>query len=1151
MASCSLTLQEFLAEAELQHYYNALWNDLKVTGVSQLKYVEEDDLIKIGMSRPEQRRLKKFFNKHCPQTYLGKFVKIIHTKTSSSASSAASQTGSSRRNSGVEQWEVRRDLPGGGGGGKHAAPSRQAGNTTKHIIPISSIKLGPLLGTGQFGSVHQAVLTEENGHLTQVAVKCLENDRLHCSPAECLKEAALLHSLEHERIVRFFGGALTQEPEPSVWLVSELAPHRSLLECLRDPLLKTNLTVMALCDIAVQICDAMKYLEARDIVHGDLSARNVLVFSRLKVKVGDVGLSRVLDGGNHTHEAARRAAWFPPEYIRTGRFNCLSDVWSFGVTLWEIFSFGLEPWAGCTVAEIMGHVEASPAGRLDQPDLCPKDYYKIMWDCWSLLEGERPTFAKLFEILPDKKPEQLQAIRECLGSSAHARNALQYAIGDVIFVLDNSPDDGSHFWKGVGKSRKPGLFDPSDTVTYLGSADMLPTSGEQQGSSKVFDARNAFPRRSKIRRDMISRPQADFRHTGHVGMDGAYFGDISFLDKGFGPVHSLARSYDKAEDERSMGYGGSRDTTPLISSRLSIPRTIGSESRMSSESWQNTTGSSESPRSDSSRSSGNAKENHHPSSSPPSAAQRKAASSISASQPAAMLPSWRVNGHGGGGGSRYGDQEYGGDRSDGAVNNKASLPIGGGERRIIQSLRTPDDKSFDLDFGPSLMEEVFGVINGNCGNSDTLSSISDFKDSPLPPIRGLEPHLPPKTNGSVSSSELPSNSPPKFLRPIAVVQSPASVAAPQTVQAVPVTTALPPKPAPPTKPPKPLALARKKLDPISVVREESIPHSTLKPTSPRDDKVIEDFIDTSAEVVARSAGIIHSSLSPAASQSKSRFSFRGFRSKPSETIVAPERPKIFLAVDQPAKQRCLEDQVSDEAKEAYRVLVEEGQIKIHCPPPTPTPISEEEEEDSSSSPLKLLRNGGVGMVPKQRGNRGGLAGSTFNRSLSHELPRGLGGPPVNGVAVVPSQVPMASQSFRLPSRPSEMHPITESSLIISPPIPDVNGTKKVERPNVAPPPPPLPPRDRSKPSLVQSTKPRERKYPLLMPGGGDEAGAQHAAAAAEIYQNPEMDGLVVEKSASVAFRKLSNGHGPPGGGSDLLRNHSTVIMDQSGREVSF
>ena len=132
---------------------------------------------------------------------------------------------------------------------------------------------------------------------------------------------------------------------------------------------------------------------------------------------------------------------------------------------------------------------------------------------------------------------------------------------------------------------------------------------------------------------------------------------------------------------------------------------------------------------------------------------------------------------------------------------------------------------------------------------------------------------------------------------------------------------------------------------------------------------------------------------------------------------------------------------------------------------------------------------------------------------------------------------------------------SQSSATAAPPlVSDINGTKKVERPNVAPPPPPLPPRDRSKPSLPQS-KPRERKYPLLISGLTDNGQTHNATQhGAEIYQNPDADGLVVEKS-TAAFRKLSTGSIPPSSPSaingDSQRTQQAIVINQSGREVSF
>ena len=358
-------------------------------------------------------------------------------------------------------------------------------------------------------------------------------------------------------------------------------------------------------------------------------------------------------------------------------------------------------------------------------------------------------------------------------------------------------------------------------------------------------------------------------------------------------------------------------------------------------------------------------------------------------------------------------------------------------------------KIFDMDFGPSLleeMEEAFGVINGgHCGHSETLSTITDFKFPTSPPVLHSASPVSRKPSDPISSAKPSPPIPAKVLRPIEI--------SPQPLQKSPENPLPTKPPPPPAKPPKPQALTRKKLDPISVVQEESEPLTNIKPASPRDERLIDNFIDSSTEFAARSVAL-HSngpSFSPAATASKSRFSFRGFRSK-STAEPAVERPKIFLAVE-PPRESSLEEPVTAAGKEAYRVLVEkacpitanlltgtaledrvvvaedrvvvaeDGPVKIHCPPPTPTITcfgvagSGEDETDSSSSPLKLLRNGG-GMIPKQRGNRGGMMVSGFvNRSVSHDASSSR----VNGVeaAVNAGAEVVSSQSMRNPSRPSE------------------------------------------------------------------------------------------------------------------------------------
>ncbi|KAG8229034.1 hypothetical protein J437_LFUL007589 [Ladona fulva] len=490
-------LYEFLIEAELQQYYGGIKNDLKVQNVSQLKYVTEEDLQNIGMSKPEMRRLKKFFQKHFPQNYLSKFKKMILPKRE-------------------EQWRI--SLP----------PPEEAGRTggrppvkvpNKHIIPCEAIMVNKELGTGEFGVVQQGVWTNE-GERIQVAIKCLSKEHMQSNPIEFLKEAAIMHAIDHEHIVRLYGVVLDAN---ALMLVTELAPLRSLLECLKEPSLRPSFPVLSLCDFAIQICDGMQYLEQKRLIH--------------------------------------RCA---PECITFLRFTSASDVWAFGVTLWEMFSYGFQPWAALTGHQILEAIDEPNCQRLEQPECCPKEYFSIMLKCWAHDPNKRPKFSELMTLLPECKPEQVLAVQEYHEDPVKVkREQLQYKVQDVITVLDKGPiPNTSNCWKGVLNNGKAGLFNPAHTVAYLGSN--LPTSTKTTEFLRG-DGKNMYSsRRSRLRPDMISSPQGDLKHTGHVGLDGAYFGDISFLGGKVTPYphlpHQVVTPYKPQED----GKDNSREDTPSI-----------------------------------------------------------------------------------------------------------------------------------------------------------------------------------------------------------------------------------------------------------------------------------------------------------------------------------------------------------------------------------------------------------------------------------------------------------------------------------------------------------------------------------------------------------------------------------------------------------
>ncbi|XP_058836033.1 activated Cdc42 kinase-like isoform X1 [Topomyia yanbarensis] len=516
----TMDLYEFLVESELQQYYNSLKNDLKITTIVHLKYATDEDLRQVcGLSRPEIRRLRKYYEKYFPHGYLNKIKRLLQAPKKDEGGIGGSPASS---------VEPLRTCP---------SPSKIPNN--KHIIPADAITVNKQLGTGEFGIVQQGVWTNGTERI-QVAIKCLCRERMQSNPMEFLKEAAIMHSIEHENIVRLYGVVLDTE---SLMLVTELAHLRSLLECLKDPGLRVSfLTVPTLCEFAAQICNGMMYLENKRLIHRDLAARNILVFSKNKVKISDFGLSRALGVGKDYYQTNFNVnlklpiAWCAPECINFLRFTNASDVWAYGVCLWEIFSYGFQPWAALTGHQILEAIDEPNYQRLEKPECCPKEYYSLMLKCWQHDAAKRPKFSDVYLLLPDMKPEQLKTI---VSFSEPKKDHLLYRQGEIITVLDRS--SSSPYWKGVLNSGKTGLFNPANTVAYL---DSLPSSINRDSFSRTSERTS----KRKIRTDMISRPQNDLKHTGHVGIDGAYFGDVGFMTSPQNLPRQIVTPYKPSED---------------------------------------------------------------------------------------------------------------------------------------------------------------------------------------------------------------------------------------------------------------------------------------------------------------------------------------------------------------------------------------------------------------------------------------------------------------------------------------------------------------------------------------------------------------------------------------------------------------------------
>ena len=488
-------LYDFLREAELEHYHNSLKNILQIQNVPQLKYVMEDDLRNIGMSKPECRRLKTFYNKYCPGNYASKIKKFL-----------------GRKDDPREEFSL----------GKDSFGSRnQIKVPSQHVIHADSIQVYKELGQGEFGVVQQGVWTDDQGMRHQVAVKCLSKERMQNNTIEFMKEYDIMQAIDHKSIVRLYGVILDAA---QIMLITELAPLRSLLECLRETSLRSTFTVPCLANFSHQICQGMAYLESRRLIHRDLAARNILVFSKDTVKISDFGLSRALGVGKDYYQTNFNVnlklpiAWCAPECINFLKFTTSSDVWAFAVTMWEMFSYGFQPWAALTGQQILEAIDEPGGQRLERPIHCPHDLYTVMEACWRHQPGDRPSFSDLVTMMDEARPEQVQVVTGGIGGGG----MLEYSVGDIITVLDREVTSGDpNFWSGVNTAGKVGWFVPSHTVTYLGD---LPSIG-----AGVLSRENRKGSNRKISRDMISAPTGNMQHTGHVGADGCFFGDVTFI----------------------------------------------------------------------------------------------------------------------------------------------------------------------------------------------------------------------------------------------------------------------------------------------------------------------------------------------------------------------------------------------------------------------------------------------------------------------------------------------------------------------------------------------------------------------------------------------------------------------------------------------
>ncbi|XP_074543680.1 focal adhesion kinase 1-like isoform X3 [Halichoeres trimaculatus] len=276
-------------------------------------------------------------------------------------------------------------------------------------IQRDRIELGRCIGEGQFGDVHQGVYNSPDKPSLPVAIKTCKNCTSDSVREKFLQEALTMRQFDHPHIVKLIG-VITENP---VWIIMELCTLGELRSFLQ--VRKYSLDLATLILFAYQLSTALAYLESKRFVHRDIAARNVLVSSVDCVMLGDFGLSRYMEDSSYYKASKGKLPikWMAPESINFRRFTSASDVWMFGVCMWEILMYGIKPFQGVKNNDVIGRIENGE--RLAMPPQCPPTLYSLMTKCWSYDPSKRPRFTELktqlSTILEEEKLQQEERLR--------------------------------------------------------------------------------------------------------------------------------------------------------------------------------------------------------------------------------------------------------------------------------------------------------------------------------------------------------------------------------------------------------------------------------------------------------------------------------------------------------------------------------------------------------------------------------------------------------------------------------------------------------------------------------------------------------------------------------------------------------------------
>ncbi|XP_022901274.1 insulin-like receptor isoform X1 [Onthophagus taurus] len=313
-------------------------------------------------------------------------------------------------------------------------------------IPRKKIELHKELGQGSFGMVYEGIVRDIKGKATiRCAIKTVNEHATNAERLNFLKEASVMKAFDTAHVIKLLGVVSQGQPTLVVMelmangdLKSYLRLHRPDTDGYTHGIIGQPPSLRRILQMAIEIADGMAYLSAKKFVHRDLAARNCMVAEDLTVKIGDFGMTRDIYETDYYRKGTKGllpVRWMAPESLKDGVFSSSSDIWSYGVVLWEMATLASQPYQGLSNDQVLRYVIDS--GIMERPENCPDKLYHLMRQCWKYKYAERPSFLDLVSMLLEDSSPQFSRVsfyHSAAGMEARSTRNNQLIIQDDVMM---------------------------------------------------------------------------------------------------------------------------------------------------------------------------------------------------------------------------------------------------------------------------------------------------------------------------------------------------------------------------------------------------------------------------------------------------------------------------------------------------------------------------------------------------------------------------------------------------------------------------------------------------------------------------------------------------------------------------------------------